>query len=149
MSSLPPGKGRRYLRGCLPRGLAQRGSLGWVFVVYPGAWRQLNPGMSAAVIDRSLRRRKARVGKGAHGDTYIRLLVTLFGMEHGCPTDRAEPECEPGSLVTDANVLRCGARDLVGRGKVGQSGKDTARSTLAGEAVANADSEWFSLHFNT
>jgi len=74
--------------------------------------------------------------------------MTVFRVENGCPADRAEPECERGPLVTDANVLGGGARDLVGRGKAGQRREDTARSTLAGEAVANADSQWLPLHFD-
>lgn len=75
--------------------------------------------------------------------------MTFFGVEHGCPADRAEPELEPGSLVTNAKVLSCGAKDLIGCGEAGQRCKDTARPTLTGEAVANADSEWFTLNLNT
>lgn len=105
--------------------------------------------MSATVIDRILRWRKAWIGEGAHGDAHRRLFVTFFGVEHGCPADRAEPELELGSLVTNANVLSCGAKDLIGCGEAGQRCKDTARPTLTGEAVANADSEWFTLNFNT
>ena len=75
--------------------------------------------------------------------------MTFFGVEHGGPADRAEPGPEPGSLVTTANVLSYRAKDLIGCGEGGQRGKDTARPTLTGEAVANADSEWFTLNFNT
>jgi hypothetical protein len=105
--------------------------------------------MPATVIDGISRWRKAGVGKGAHGDTHGRLFVTFFGVEHGCPADRAEPELELGSLITNANILSCGAKDLIGCGEAGQRCKDTAGPTLAGEAVANADSEWFALNFNT
>ena len=105
--------------------------------------------MSATVIDRILRWRKAWIGEGAHGDSHGGLFVTFFGVEHGCPADRAEPELEPGSLVTNAKVLSCGAKDLIGCGEAGQRCKDTARPTLTGEAVANADSEWFTLNLNT
>jgi hypothetical protein len=105
--------------------------------------------MSATVIDRILRWRKAWVGEGAHGNTHRRLFVTFLGVEHGGAADRAEPEREPGSLVTNANVLRCGAEHLIGCGEGGQRGKDTARPTLTGEAVANADSEWFTPDLNT
>jgi hypothetical protein len=104
--------------------------------------------MSATVIDRILRWRKAWVGEGAHGDTHRRLFVIFLGVEHGCSADRAEPELEPGSLVTNANVLRCGAIDLVRYREAGQHRKDTARPTLTGEAVANANAEWFTLNFN-
>jgi hypothetical protein len=105
--------------------------------------------MSATVVDRILRWRKVRVGEGAHGDSHRRLFVTFFGVEHGRPADRAEPEPEPGALVTRANVLGGGAKDLIGCSEGGQCGEDTARPTLTGEAVANADSEWFTLNFNT
>jgi hypothetical protein len=69
--------------------------------------------MSAAVIDGILRRRKAWIGEGADGDTYG-LFVTVFGMEYGCPADRAEPEPELGALVASANVLGRGAEDFIG-----------------------------------
>src|SRR5882724_11773844 len=104
--------------------------------------------MPPAVIDRGSRRRKARVGERAHGDAHERLFVTLFGVEHGGSADRAELEGEPGALVTDADVLGCGARDLVGCGKASQRRKHAARSTLTGEAVANTDAAWLTLNFN-
>jgi hypothetical protein len=121
---------------------------GGILVVGLCPWRQLNPRMSATVVDRIFGRRKAWVGEGAHGDTHRRLFVTFFAVEHGCPADRAEPELELGSLVTNANVLSRGAEDPVGCGEGGQRCKDTAGPTLTGEAVANADSEWFTLNFN-
>jgi hypothetical protein len=104
--------------------------------------------MSAAVVDRIARRRKSRVGEGAHGDAHSRLFVPFLGVEHGRPADRAEPEREPGSLITDAHVLGCTAGGLVGGGKAGQRRKDTSGATLTGEAVANADSEWLPLDVN-
>jgi hypothetical protein len=105
--------------------------------------------MSATVIDRILRWRKAWIGEGAHGDTHRRLFVTFFGVEHGCPADRAEPELELGSLVTNANVLGRGAKDLIRCGETGERCEDTARPALTGEAVADADSEWFTPNFDT
>jgi hypothetical protein len=101
-----------------------------VLVVRLRPWRQLNPGMSATVIDRILRWRKAWVGEGAHGDTHRRLFVTFLGVEHGCSADRAEPELEPGSLVTNANVLRCGAIDLVRCREAGKRRKDVVHPEL-------------------
>jgi hypothetical protein len=83
----------------------------------------MNPRMSATVVDRILRWRKAWVGEGAHGDSHGRLFVTFFGVEHGCPADRAEPELELGSLVTDTNVLGCGAKDLMGEAKAASTAK--------------------------
>jgi hypothetical protein len=104
--------------------------------------------MSATIIDRNLRRRKARIGEGAHGDAHRRLFVTFFGMEHSCPAGITEPEPEPGALITDANVFGRSADDLVRGGEAGQRCKDTARPTLTGEAVANANAEWFAVNFN-
>jgi hypothetical protein len=77
------------------------------------------------------------------------LFVTFFRVKHSRPANRAEPKGELGSLVANANILGCGAKDLVGCGKAGQRREDTAGSTLTSEAVANADSEWFTLNFNT
>jgi hypothetical protein len=77
------------------------------------------------------------------------LVVTFFGVEHARPAHRAEPEPELGTLITDANVLGCGAKDLVWGGKRGQRRKDAAGPTLTGKAVANADAEGFTLNFNT
>jgi hypothetical protein len=96
-----------------------------------------------------LRWGKAWVGEGAHGDTHRRFVVTFFGVEHGRPADRAEPEPEPGFAVANANVLSCGAEDLIGRGEGGQRGKHTARPTLTGKAVAHADAERLALNFDT
>jgi hypothetical protein len=122
---------------------------GGVLLVRLRPCRQLNPGMSATVVDRIFRWRKAWVGEGAHGHAHRRLVVTVFGVEHGCPAHRAEPELELGSLVTDANVLSCGAKHLIRCAERGQRCEDTAGPTLTGEAVANADSKRFTLHFNT
>jgi hypothetical protein len=104
--------------------------------------------MSAAVIDRIFRRGEARVSEGADGDGHRRLFPPLFGMEHGCPADGAEAEREPGALVADAKVLGCRAEDSVRGCEAGQSCEDAAGSTLAGQAVTNPYSEWFTLNFN-
>jgi Na+-transporting NADH:ubiquinone oxidoreductase subunit NqrC len=104
--------------------------------------------MSAALIDRILRWRKTWVGERSYCHTHGRLLVTFLGVVNGRSADRAEPECELASLITDANVLGCCAKDLVGGGEAGQRRKDTAGSTLTGEAVTNAYSKWFTLDFN-
>src|SRR5271166_23390 len=104
--------------------------------------------MSAAVIDRVSRWRKAWVGEGTHGDTRRRLFATLFGVEYRCPAHRAESELEPGSLVADPHVLGCGADNLIGSGEAGQRRENAAGPTLAGEAVANADAEGFAINFD-
>jgi hypothetical protein len=69
-------------------------------------------------------------------------------MEDSGAANRAEPESEPRSSITDANVLGCPAKGLVRSGEAGQRRKDTAGSTLTGEAVTNAYSKWFTLDFN-
>ena len=69
------------------------------------------PRVLTAVVDGNLRRRKVRVSKRTHGDAH-RLIVTVFCMEDGSPTDWAEPEDEIGSLIADANVFGGGTEDL-------------------------------------
>src|SRR5262245_17106685 len=114
--------------------------------LYP--WRQLNPRMSAAAVDRILRWGKARVGEGAHGHIHMRLLVTFLGVEQIGPPDGREPERELDSSSANANILGCSAKDLVGSGEASQRCKHTAGPTLAGEAVANASAEHVTLNFN-
>ena len=104
--------------------------------------------MSATVIDRSLRWRKAWVGEGTHGDTHRGLLVAFFSVEHRCSADRTESEPEPGSLVPDAHIFRCGAENPIGRGESGQRREHTAGPTLTGETVADANPEGFAKNFN-
>jgi len=104
--------------------------------------------MPATVVDRILRRRKARVGEGSDSYANRRLFVTLFGVKHGCSADRTEPESEFGSLVTYANVLGGSANDLVGSGEAGERCKDAAGSTLTREAVTDSDAPWLTLDFD-
>jgi hypothetical protein len=104
--------------------------------------------MSAAVIDRISRGRKARIGEGAHGDTHGRLLVTFFSVEHGRSADGAEPKPELGALIADTNMLGRGAKDPIGGGEAGQRCKDAAGPTLTGEAVANANPKRFAANFD-
>src|SRR5688572_22079525 len=110
-----------------------------VLVVGPDAWRKLDPGVPAAVMDRDLRRGETRVGEGAHRDADRGLLVTLFGVEERRPADRAEPERESGSLIAHTRKLGGSARDSVRGGEAGQGRKDDSGSALAGQAVADAD----------
>src|SRR5256885_5163591 len=104
--------------------------------------------MSAAVVDRDRGGGEARIGERADGDAHARVFATFLGVEHGRAADRAEPERESGPLIADANVLGGGPGHGVRRGEAGQRRKDTARSTLTGEAVADADAAWFALHFD-
>jgi hypothetical protein len=94
-----------------------------------------------------LRRWKVWIGKRTHGDAH-RLSVTFFGVKDVSPTDRAEPESEPGSLIPDANVFGGGTEDFERRGEAGQCCEDTAGSLLAGEAVANANSAGLAFDLN-
>jgi len=110
--------------------------------------RQLHPGMPAAVVDRNLRRRKARVGKRANGDAHGRVLVAFLGVEHGRSANRAEAEPESGALVAGADVLGCGAMDRVGRCEAGERRKHTTRLALTGEAMTNADFAWLAVNFD-
>jgi hypothetical protein len=99
------------------------------------------------VVDGNAGRREARFREGAHGDGHG-LIVAVLGVEDGRPADRAKPEYEPGALIAHANVFGCGAGHREGSREAGQSCKDTSRSALAGEAVADADAERFTLNFN-
>ena len=104
--------------------------------------------MSATLIDRDLRLRKTRISEGTHGNTRRRLLETLFGVEHSCPAHRTESEPEPGALITDAHVLGCAAGNVIRSGEAGQRCENTAGPALAGEAVANANTERFAMNFD-
>ena len=121
---------------------------GGVLVVRLCPWRQLNPRMPATVVDVNLavgesldRRRRPR----RHPPTIRRDLLRC-GTRLSRRPGRTD---EPGPVVTNANVLSCGAEDLIGRGEGGQRGKHTARPTLTGEAVAHADAERLALNFDT
>jgi hypothetical protein len=74
--------------------------------------------------------------------------VTFFGVKDVSPANRAEPESEPGSLIPDANVFRGGTEDFERSGKAGQGREDAAGSSLAGEAVANANSSGLAFDLN-
>jgi hypothetical protein len=58
-------------------------------------------------------------------------------------------ELELGSLVANANVLSCGARDLIRCSEAGERREDTPRPPLTGKAMTNADSQRFTLNFNS
>jgi hypothetical protein len=123
------------------QGLRSGGVLG----VGPCPWRELDPGMSAAVVDGVVGRRKAGIGEGADGDAHGRVLVAFFGVEQVGPADGAEAELESGAVVADADVLGCGADDLIGGGEGGERREDAAGPALAGNAVADADAERLAL----
>jgi hypothetical protein len=74
--------------------------------------------VSAAVVDRDLRRWEGRISKRTHGDG-DGVIVTLFGMEDGSPTDWTEPEYELGALIADTNVFGRGTEDFERSGEAG------------------------------
>jgi len=100
-----------------------------------------------AVVDGNSRRWKARVSKRAHGDAH-RLIVTVFGVEDGSPTNWAEPEYELRPLIPDTDVFGGVAEDFERSREAGQCCEDTAGPSLAGEAVANANSPWLAFDLN-
>jgi hypothetical protein len=146
LSVVTPGRGRiGSLRHSVRCGRSQCSS--GIFVERCRAWRQLNPWVSTAVVDRNARRWKVRVSKRTYGYAH-RLIVTVFGMEDSSPANRAEPEYELGSFIPDSNVLGGGTEDFERSGEARQCCKDTAGPLLAGEAVANANSSWFAFDLN-
>ena len=103
--------------------------------------------MPAALVDGKSRRWKARVSKRAHGYAH-RLIVTVFGVEDGSPTNWAKPECEPCSLIPDADIFGGYTEDFERSKEARQCCEDTAGPLLAGEAMANANSTWFAFDLN-
>ena len=103
--------------------------------------------MPAALIDGKSRRWKVRVSKRAHGDAH-RIIVTVFGVEDGSPTNWAKPEYELGSLIPDTDVFGGGTEDFERSREACQCSEDTASPLLAGEAVANANSTRFAFDLN-
>src|SRR5579883_3486465 len=76
---------------------------GGIRVVSSEARRELHPGMLAALVDRVLGRRKARVGKRAHRHAYLRLPAAFFRVKHGAPANRTEAEAEPAAVIAGAD----------------------------------------------
>jgi hypothetical protein len=104
--------------------------------------------MSTAIVDGNLGRWKIRVRKRTHGNAH-ELTFTVLGVENSSPTNRAEPECEPGSLIPDTNIFGRGTEDLEGSGEAGQCRENTARPVLAGQTVANTHSAWLTFDLDT
>jgi hypothetical protein len=103
--------------------------------------------MSAAVVNRYLRCGKRRICKSADSDAY-RFIVAVFGVENIRPANRTEPENEPGALITDTGVFSGMTVDFERTGKARQRCEHAAGSSLAGEAVANANTPWVAFDFN-
>lgn len=88
-----------------------------------------------------------RVSKRAYGDAN-RVIVTVFGVEDGRSTNRAEPEYEPGPFIPDTGVLGGSTEYSERSGEASQCCEDTARPLLAGEAVTKANCTRFAFDLN-
>ena len=104
--------------------------------------------MTATVIDRNLRRREIWVRECPYGNAHG-LGIAIFRVKQRGPTNRTEPEDEPGTLIADPRVLSRSTIYLVRCIKSCERGKDTAGSTLASEAMADADTSWLTFYFDS
>lgn len=104
--------------------------------------------MTATIIDRNLRRGKIRVRECPHGNAHG-LGIAIFRVKQRGPANRTEPEDESGTLIADARILSRSTIDLVRCVKSRERGKDTAGSTLASEAMADADTSWLTFYFDS
>ena len=111
------------------------------------ACRQLYPRMPAAVVDRRLRRRKARVRERTHRDAH-KPGFALLRVEEIRAAHRTKPEDEARALIAGAHVFGRRACNLVGSGETGQCSEDAASSPLASEAMTNADTARLALNLN-
>jgi hypothetical protein len=109
-----------------------------IFGELRGALWQLNPGVSAAVVDRSFWRSKLRIGESSHRDTHG-LVVPDLGVEHGRATRRTESEQELRALIADPEVFRSFADYFERCREAGERCEDTARSPLTSKAMTYAD----------
>jgi hypothetical protein len=120
----------------------------WIFLEGRDAWRQLNPGMPAAVVDGNLWRRKFRIGERSHRDTY-ELVVADLSVENSCTAYGAKPEQELRSLIADAKIL-CGLAVHFERSREAREGSEnTARASLASKTVADADTARLAFDLNS
>ena len=103
--------------------------------------------MPTAVVDGNSRRWKARVSECTYGDAHG-LIVTVFGVEDGSPTNWAKPEYGPCSLIPDADVFGGSTEDFERSREACQRCEDATGPLLAGEAVANANSTRFAFDLN-
>jgi len=87
---------------------------------------------------------RERTHGNAHG-----LRIAVFRMKQRGPAHGTEPEDESRTLIADTRVLSRLTMDLVGRRKSGERGEDTAGATLAGKAIADADTSWLAIDFNS
>ena len=122
-------------------------SLDRILLVRPRDRRELDPGMTPALVDGNPRRRKARIGERADRNA-DRPLVTFLRVEHRGAADRAEAESEPGALITGADVFGGSAGYLIRRRKAGKRGEDGSCSPLALEAVTNANPTRFAVNLD-
>ena len=103
--------------------------------------------MSAAVVNRNLRRWKLRIGERTHGDAHG-LVVADLGVEHGGTAHGAEPEQELRALIADAEILGRFAGYFEWRREAGERREHTTGTSLAGEAMTHADAARLALYLN-
>jgi hypothetical protein len=120
----------------------------WIVLEGRGARRQLNPGVSAAVVDGNLRRWKFRIGERSHRDTNGRVVADL-GVENSRTAHRTKPEQEPRSLIADAKIL-CGLAIYFERSREAREGSEnTARASLASKTIADTDAARLAFDLNS
>jgi hypothetical protein len=101
--------------------------------------------MPTLLVDRDRRGRKARVREGPDGDGDL-LFVTFLDVEDRLAAFGAEGEPESCAFVSDSDELRAVA--LYGHGLAGKArlrAKDAAGPALTSVAVADGDTDWFSV----
>jgi hypothetical protein len=89
-----------------------------------------------------------RVRECSHGDAHGP-RITIFRVKQRGPANGTEPEHEPSTLITNARVLGRLTMDLVWCGESGKRGKDAACSSLAGKAMADADTSRLTFYFDS
>ena len=105
------------------------------------------PGVPAAVVDRNLRCRKIGIRKRADGHADSANLP-FFGVKEISPADRTKPEPELRALIPCAYVFGSSTKDFVRRRKARQRREHAAGSSLAGEAMTNANAARSTFNFN-
>jgi hypothetical protein len=115
-----------------------------ILVVCLGTGWQLNPRVPAAVIDGYSGRRKVWICKRAYGNAYG-VITPFLSVENRGSADWAEPEPEPRSLISGADVFGGHAGNFERRCEPRESCEHTSGASLAGETVTNADASRFTL----
>jgi len=104
--------------------------------------------MPAAVVDRHVRRWKARVGEGTDGDAY-KPVMAFFGVEDGRAADRTEAESEPGSAIACSHVFAGVPDYLERRSEARKCCESAAGPSLARQAMTQAHAAWFAFDLDS